>query len=54
MGRWGVHEYHMPINQSEMVRDMADWFAGQEDVPLPNERTVRRKLSAIWMEMKSA
>jgi hypothetical protein len=38
----------MPVSQGELVRDMMDWFAGQEDFPPPDERTVRRKVSAIW------
>lgn len=48
-----VHDYSMLVSQSELVRDMMDWFAGREDFPPPDERTVRRKVSAIWREMRS-
>ncbi len=41
----------MPVSQGELVRDMMDWFAGREDFPPPDERTVRRKVSAIWKEL---
>jgi hypothetical protein len=49
-----VHDHGMPVSQGELVRDMMDWFAGREDFLAPDERTVRRKVSAIWREMKSA
>ena len=49
-----VHDYSMPVSQSELVRDMMDWFAGREDFPPPDERTVRRKVWAIWRELRSA
>jgi hypothetical protein len=41
----------MPVSQGELVRDMLEWFAGREDYPPPDERTVRRKVSAIWREL---
>ena len=49
-----VHDHGMPVSQGELVRDMMDWFAGREDFPPPDERTVRRKVSAIWRELNSA
>ena len=49
-----VHDRGMPVSQGELVRDMMDWFAGRKDFLAPDERTVRRKVSAIWKEMKSA
>lgn len=54
--RRSVHDYEngMPVSQGELVRDMMEWFAGREDFSPPDERTVRRKVSAIWREMKSA
>ena len=48
-----VHDHGMPVSQGELVRDMMDWFAGREDFPPPDERTVRRKVSAIWRELAS-
>ena len=44
-------DHGMPVSQGELVRDMMDWFAGREDFPPPDERTVRRKVSAIWREL---
>jgi hypothetical protein len=49
-----VHDHGMPVSQGELVRDMMDWFAGREDFPPPDERTVRRKVSAIWKELSLA
>ena len=43
----------MPASQGELVRAMMDWFAGRENFPPPDERTVRRKVSAIWKELRS-
>jgi len=48
-----VHDHGMPASQGELVRDMMDWFAGREDSTAPDERTVRRKVSAIWKELRS-
>ncbi|MFN0194479.1 MAG: hypothetical protein ACKVP5_21320 [Aestuariivirga sp.] len=48
-----VHDHGMPVSQGELVRDMMDWFAGREDFLAPDERTVRRKVSAIWRELRS-
>ena len=47
-----VHDHGMPVSQGELVRDMMDWFAGREDFLAPDERTVRRKVSAIWKELQ--
>ncbi len=49
-----VHDHGMPVSQGELVRDMLEWFASREDFPPPDERTVRRKVSAIWRELNSA
>lgn len=46
-----VHDHGMPVSQGELVRGMIDWLAGREDFPPPDERTVRRKVSAIWGEL---
>jgi hypothetical protein len=47
-----VHDHGMPVSQGELVRNMMDWFAGLMDFTQPDERTVRRKVSAIWKELK--
>ena len=49
-----VHDHGMPSTQGELVRDMMDWSARREDFSLPDERTVRRKVSAICRELNSA
>lgn len=49
-----VHDHGMPASQGELVRDMMEWFVGREDFPPPDERTVRRKVSAIWRELSMA
>ena len=46
-----VHDHGMPVSQGELVHHLLDWFAGREDFPPPDERTVRRKVSAIWKEL---
>ncbi len=48
-----VQDHGMPVSQGELMRDMMDWFAGREDFPPRDERTVRRKMSAIWKELSS-
>jgi hypothetical protein len=47
-------DHGMPTSQSEPVRDMMDRFASREDFPAPDERMVRRKVSAIWRVLRSA
>lgn len=49
-----VHDHGMPISQGELVRDMMEWFAGREESPPPDERTVRRKVSALWRELNGS
>lgn len=49
---WRVHDHSMPVTQGEFVRDLMDWFAGRQDFLPPDERTVRRKVLAIWRELK--
>lgn len=46
-----VHDHGMPASQGELVRDRMESFAGREDFPPPDERTVRQKVSAIWREL---
>jgi hypothetical protein len=54
LGARRVHDHGMPVSQGELVRDRMDWFAGREDFLAPDERTVRRKVSAFWRELNSA
>ena len=46
-------QLHHGMGHDQLVRDMMDWFAGREALPPPDERTVRRKVSAIWKELIS-
>jgi hypothetical protein len=46
------HDHGLAVGHGELVRDMMEWFAGREEFLPPDERTVRRKVSAIWKEMK--
>jgi hypothetical protein len=46
-----VHDHGMAVSQGELLRDTKHWFAGREDFPPLGERTVRRKVSAIWREL---
>ena len=48
---WSEFHDHPEVR---LKRDMMDWFAGREDFPPPDERTVRRKVSAIWKELRPA
>ena len=49
-----IHDHGIPARQSELVRAMADWFATREKTRVPDERTIRRKVSAIWRELTRA
>ncbi len=46
-----AHDHGMSVSQGELVRDMMEWFAGREDFLALDERTVRRKVAAIWKEL---
>jgi len=46
-----IHDYGIPQTQSELVRDMLDWFDRKGEGPSPDERTVKRKVAAIWREL---
>ncbi len=48
-----VHDHGIPTSQGELVRDMMNWFAIGKKEQLPDERTVRRKVAAIWHALKS-
>ncbi len=47
-----IHEHGIPATQSELVRDMMDWFAQRDERDVPDESTVRRKVSLVWREVK--
>ena len=44
-----VFEQGLPDTQSEWIGEVQDWFAETcEDGQIPDERTIRRRLSPIW------
>jgi hypothetical protein len=45
-----VHDLGMPASQSELTRDMLDWFATKFGA-VPDESTVRRRVQAAWREL---
>ncbi len=46
-----VHENGIPERQSDLIRAMSEWFASREETRVPDERTIRRKISGIWREL---
>ena len=49
-----VFEQGLPDTQSEWIGEVQDWFAEtSEDGQIPDERTVRRRLSPIWKALKT-
>lgn len=44
-----VHEKGLPATQSELIEDMQAWFTEQsDDGQFPDERSIRRRISAVW------
>ncbi len=49
-----VFEQGLPDTQSEWVGEVQDWFAEtSDDGQIPDERTIRRRLSPIWKALKT-
>ena len=49
-----VFEQGLPDTQSEWIGEVQDWFAEtSEDGQVPDERTIRRRLSPIWKALKA-
>lgn len=49
-----VFEQGLPDTQSEWIGEVQDWFAEtSEDGQIPDERTIRRRLSPIWKALKT-
>ncbi len=49
-----LYDEGMPQTQSELVRDMQDWFDKQDAGGRggPDESTIRRKVQAVWRELR--
>jgi hypothetical protein len=41
----------LPSTQSELVREMLEWFQTRQDEHTPDESTVRRKVALVWREL---
>jgi len=49
-----VFEQGLPDTQAEWIGEVQDWFAEtSDDGQIPDERTVRRRLSPIWKALKA-
>lgn len=45
----------LPETQSELVGEMQEWFAATAaDGEMPDESTIRRRISPIWRELQRA
>ena len=44
----------LPSTQSELVREMLEWFQTRHDEHTPDESTVRRKVALVWRELTGA
>jgi hypothetical protein len=47
-----VHDRGIPASQSELVRDMLEWFSDRSEWSVPDESTIRRRVSIIWRELR--
>ncbi len=47
-----VHDQGMPASQGQLIRDMLDWFGSTFGV-VPDERTIRRRVQALWPVLTS-
>ena len=49
-----VYDQGLPSTQSELVREMLEWFQTRQDEHTPDESTVRRKVALVWRELNRA
>jgi hypothetical protein len=49
-----VYAHGLPSTQSELVREMLDWFQTRSGDQAPDESTVRRKVALVWRELTRA
>ena len=49
-----VYADGLPATQSELVREMLEWFQTRQDEQTPDESTVRRKVALVWRELTGA
>lgn len=50
-----IHDNGLPDTQRELVSEMQGWFERRsKDGEAPDESTIRRKISALWNELRAA
>lgn len=50
-----VHEQGLPATQAEWLGEVQDWFvANGESGEVPDERTIRRRLTPIWKALRGS
>lgn len=50
-----IHNDGLPDTQRELVAEMQGWFERRsKDGEAPDESTIRRKISALWNELRAA
>ena len=48
-----VHEHGVPVSQADWVSEVQDWFViRSEGAAVPDERTIRRRLTPIWRALR--
>ncbi|KDB04992.1 hypothetical protein U879_03990 [Defluviimonas sp. 20V17] len=49
-----IHDQGLPATQAELVAEMQDWFAQTSETGLmPDERTIRRRITPIWRTLRA-
>lgn len=50
-----IHEHGVPATQAEWIGRIQEWFARKtESGDVPDERTIRRRLSPIWKSVRKS
>jgi hypothetical protein len=50
-----VHEHGLPDQQTDLVNDMLSWFEQRSETgEAPDVSTIRKKVAAIWRELRAA
>lgn len=50
-----IHEQGLPATQAECLGEMQEWFvANSETGEVPDERTIRRRLTPIWKALRGS
>lgn len=50
-----IHDQGLPATQAEWLGEVQDWFvANSGNVEVPDERTIRRRLTPIWKALRGA